>query len=459
MQTAQPSLSRRIAGKISAATLPEGLAQQVEIRAIGSLKLNPKNARTPSDRQIHLLANTIEKLGFRVPVLIDEDGAVLAGHGRIAAARRLGMREVPTLLLSGLSPAQKKAFAIADKRLAELAGWDREQLKIEFEELQALNFDCELTGFSTGEVDVLLDETGQSTSNPADDVLPVLSGAAAVRPGDLWLAGQHRILCADALEGDSYRTLLGPEKADLVFTDPPYNVKVDGHVSGLGKVRHREFEMAAGEMSMAAFTQFLGTVCTRMAAHSRSGSIAFVCMDWRHLYELLTAARPVFGVPVNLCVWAKTNAGMGSLYRSKHELIAVFKNGSGRSVNNVQLGATGRYRTNVWEYAGANTFRKGRKADLEAHPTVKPTALVADAIRDCSHPGDLVLDPFGGSGTTLIAAHRTGRRGRLIELDPVYVETTLVRWQALSGQSATLASTGETLEQVRLRRGAEEDSQ
>jgi hypothetical protein len=230
----------------------------------------------------------------------------------------------------------------------------------------------------------------------------------------------------------------------MVFIDPPYNVPINGHVSGLGKVKHRDFAMASGEMSEARYVGFLGTCFGYLIGHSVNGSIHFICMDWRHSFELLSAARPIYSELKNLCVWNKDNGGMGSLYRSKHELVFVFKNGSATHINNVELGRHGRNRTNVWDYAGVNSLRDGRLEELAMHPTVKPVALVADAILDCSKRGGIVLDCFGGSGTTLIAAEKTGRRGYLMELDAAYVDVAIRRFQKLTGKQATHGETQRT---------------
>jgi DNA modification methylase len=244
----------------------------------------------------------------------------------------------------------------------------------------------------------------------------------------------------------------------MVFTDPPYNVPIDGHVCGSGKIRHREFAMASGEMSEEAFTAFLKTVAENLMKYSADGSMHFLCMDWRHLHELMTACRGSYTEFKNLCVWVKDNGGMGSLYRSQHELVAVFKSGTAPHVNNVELGRHGRYRTNVWSYPGVNSFGKGRMSDLEAHPTVKPVAMVADAMMDCSRTGDVVLDPFAGSGTIFLAAERAGRRGTGIEIDPHYVDVAIRRFEQETGEAATLAASGEPFDVVKRDRSAEEEA-
>lgn len=415
----------------------------IEYRPIASLAPRSRNPRTHTPKQIRQIGTSIREFGFTNPILIDRENIVVAGHGRIEAAKILGLTEVPTIRLEDLSPAQIRAYVIADNRLAELAGWDKDILVLEFEELSALDldFDVDITGFSGAEIDAMIADA--EGTDPAADAIPGSAPDAPVvtRPGDLWILGRHRVLCADATKSESYATLLDGHKADMVFTDPPYNVPVDGHVCGLGRIKHVEFAMASGEMSEAAFTSFLETVFHNLAAFSVDGSIHFACIDWRHLHEMLSAGRVAYAELKNLCVWTKTNGGMGSLYRSQHELVCVFKNGTGPHVNNVELGKNGRYRTNVWSYAGVNSFGAEREA-LALHPTVKPVALVADAILDCSKRGALVLDPFGGSGSTLIAAERTGRRGALIELEPRFVDTIIRRFETYTGDLARHAATG-----------------
>ena len=440
------SLESRVGRRKSAASLA-----RIEFIATARLRPFAKNARTHSKKQIRQIAASIERFGFTNPVLISDDDEIIAGHGRVEAAKLLGMETVPALRLSHLDAVQRRAYVIADNKLALNAGWDREVLAIELQGLIDLEFDVEVTGFSLAEVDILLDEAREASPDPArdaGDITPALDTANAVtRAGDLWRLGRHRLLCGDSRQPETYRRLLVGERADLVFTDPPYNVPIDGHVCGLGRVRHREFAMGAGEMSSEVFTAFLRATLGHAAASCRDGAIAFVCMDWRHMGELLAAGQAVFSELKNLCVWNKTNGGMGSFYRSKHELVFVFKIGNAPHTNTFELGDT-RYRTNVWDYAGINTLRAGRLDELAMHPTVKPVALVADAIKDCSRRGEIVLDPFGGSGTTLIAAEKTGRQARLIEFDPTYCDQTVRRFEQITGKRAVLGSTGQSFEDV-----------
>ena len=413
----------------------------VESYPVGALRANPRNPRWHSDKQVAQIAASIGAFGFTTPIVADESGMVLAGHGRLAAAKVLGLDTVPVVQLRHLNEEQKRALVIADNRLAELSQWDTELLRIELEELSALDlsFDIEITGYDTIDID------GLAHIDPEDDKLDVADFVpgvqdqlpAVTQPGDMWMLGRHKLVCGNALDRSTIHQLLGDERAQLVFTDPPYNVCIAGHVSGTGQ--HREFAMASGEMSDAEFAAFLKTAFANMAEVSADGAIHYVCIDWRHQPELLAAAAAVYGRPKNMCVWVKTNGGMGSFYRSQHELVYVFKVGSGPHINNFGLGERGRYRTNVWRYPGVNAFGGNRDADLAMHPTVKPVAMVVDALRDCSKKGGLVLDPFGGSGTTLIAAERTGRKARLVELDPLYCDVIVRRWQQITGGAALLA--------------------
>ena len=427
---------------------------RVEHLPLAELKPNPANARRHSRKQLHQIAASIREFGFNSIVVVDEEGMILVGHGRVESARMAGLERVPVLRVGHLTAAQKIAFSLADNKIALNSDWDMDQLRGLWRELMGveINFDVEVTGFETAEIDLLVDgEVGREKPDRSD-LVPAVGSDPVSRPGDLWVLGEHRLLCGDACDAASFADLMDGERARLVFTDPPYNVPIDGHVSGLGAVKHREFKMASGEMSSAEFAGFLGVVFGNMAQASMDGAIHFICMDWRHMVEVLKAAGGAYSELKNLCVWNKSNGGMGSFYRSKHELVFVYKVGQGPHVNTIELGKHGRYRTNVWDYAGANSFRSGRDAELEMHPTVKPTALVIDAIKDCSRRGDIVLDPFSGSGTTIMAAQKSRRRARAIELDPLYVDVAIRRWQAYTGQTATMVLTGETFAEVEQRR-------
>jgi DNA modification methylase len=432
-------------------------------RDIALLRPYARQARTHSKRQIKQIAASIERFGFTNPVLVSDEGEIIAGHGRVEAARLLGLKTVPTLPLSHLSDAECRAYVLADNKLAQNAGWNQEILAIEFQGLLDIGFDVGLTGFSTAEIDLTLD--GARDANPArhdapEDAVPAVTGNPVSRLGDLWLLGRHKLLCGDAQRGADFRALMGDEQADMVFTDPPYNVKIDRNVCGLGAVRHREFAFASGEMSGDQFTRFLAGTLGNVASVMRDGAIAFVCMDWRHMGELLDAGQQAFTELKNLVVWNKSNGGMGTFYRSKHELIFVFKSGTAAHTNTFGLGETGRYRTNVWDYAGISSIGGNRAEELAMHPTVKPVDLIADALRDCSRRGEVVLDCFGGSGSTLIAAEKTGRKARLIEYDPLYCDTIIRRWEAFTGKQAKLAATRDSFEDVaEARAGASTDGE
>jgi DNA modification methylase len=430
---------------------------KIDYTLVNDLRPYPNNARTHSKRQIRQIANSIKKFGFCNPVLIDDGKQIIAGHGRVEAAKLLGIDAVPTCRLSHLSEADKRAYILTDNKLAEKAGWDKQLLAIELQGLIDLDVEIELTGFEMPEIDLILEEAREmegASKRPEDEVPQNPSGPVVSQTGDLWVLGNHRLLCADARDQAAYESLLEGAKAEFAFTDPPYNVAIEHNVSGLGRVRHRDFAMGSGEMKEAEFIAFLEMVFARLAENSVDGSIHQICMGWRHMWEMLAAGRKVYSELKNLCVWNKSHAGMGSFYRSKHELIFVWKSGTAAHSNNFGLGQHGRSRTNVWDYANVHALRAGGLQELAMHPTVKPVALVADAIKDCSSRGALVLDPFCGSGTILVAAERTGRKARAMEIDPAYVDVAVRRWQDYTGKAAVLAASGETFESIEEQRSA-----
>jgi DNA modification methylase len=432
----------------------------IEMVDLAALRRYQGNARTHSRAQIKQIAKSIEVFGFTNPVLVSDDLEILAGHGRAAAAHLLKMAQVPIVRLSDLSPAERRAYVLADKKLALNAGWDREVLAIELQGLVDLGFDVETTGFALGEIEVILDEAAESAPNdPSDgseDEIPPVGDAAVSRAGDVWKAGRHRLICGDARDSAAYEPLLGDDRVDLIFTDPPYNVPIDGHVCGLGRIRHREFAMGVGEMSSTEFTTFLKQGLGLGAERCRDGAIAYVCMDWRHAEELLAAGKVVFSELKNVCVWNKSNTGMGSFYRSKHEFVFVFKKGTAPHVNSFGLGETGRPRSNVWDYPLSRGEQHRAQTARGASNAPNREADKVGCRRDQGQlkRGDLVLDPFGGSGTTLNAAEKTGRSARLIEFDPAYCDTIVRRFARVTGKQATLLETEETFEDVELRRGA-----
>lgn len=430
--------------------------ERVEIIAIDDLRPNSRNAKKHPDRQIALLRENFEKFGFTNPILVDEKNKILAGHARYIAAKQASFAHLPVIRHSHLSPAKKRAFAIADNKLAELGEWDleilSEELSFLFNPETELDFDPRVIGFPTVELDqILVDDEDDNPADPDDEMVPLNPYEPAVtNTADVWTCDRHRLVCGDATNKEAYSAMMETDLAEIVFTDSPYNVPNAGHVTGRDGVR--EFAMGHGEMSPSQFTDFLSIVFANILARMVDGAVGYFCMDWRHLLELRAAADPIFGTLKNLIVWVKSNAGMGSFYRSQHELICVYA-APGRPINNFGLGGKGRYRTNVWKYPGFNSFGRGRDRALAMHPTVKPVAMVMDALMDCSNRNGIVLDPFGGSGTTMIAAERTGRRARLIEIDPLYCDVIVQRWQAFSGKAAHLAETNETFDEVKARRG------
>jgi DNA modification methylase len=420
---------------------------RIEYLPIERLKPNPRNPRKHPRRQIRALRSSLKKYGFVTPVLIDVNDSTIAGHGRVEAAKLEGFTTVPTVCLDHLTASQVREFIIADNRLAELAGWDRELLAAELSGLLDLHIDFEPIGFEPAEIDALLSDFGEPSPGP-DDVVAPAQGPCVSRRGEVWILGGHRICCGDARDESDYVRVMRHDRAAMLCADPPYNVKVAGHVQGRGRVKHAEFAFASGEMSEGQFRAFLETWLRLAMRFSSTGALAYVFMDWRHITDLITIGRIVFGAMANLCVWAKGNAGQGSFYRSQHELIGVFVVGGEPHRNNVQLGRFGRNRSNLWQYAGVNSFGFGRDEALSMHPTVKPVAMIADAVRDCTSRGEVILDPFLGSGTTLIAAEKTGRRCCGIEYEPRYVDIAIRRWQAFTKTDARLEDDGRTFDEI-----------
>jgi len=421
----------------------------INYRNISDLQPYEKGLRNHSRKQRRKAKSLLRKNGQLSPAIVDQNNVIIDGHLIYETLKELGHEEIAVVVAADRSPAEIKALRLALNRLPEDTVWDKPALALEFQELMELSFDMELTGFEGPEIDACL-TIGLADNIVEDDPLADLNENVALitKEGDLWQLGEHRLLCGNSLAAESYELLMAKVKAHMVLCDAPYNVSVRNHVCGNGLIKHPEFAMASGEMSKSEFTQFLITTFKHLEAFSVDGSLHYHFMDWRHIGEIHAAGQDAYTSLINLCVWNKDNGGMGSFYRSKHELVFVFKKGTERHINNVELGKHGRNRTNVWDYPGVNTMREGRLEDLAMHPTVKPTALVADAILDASNRGDVILDCFGGSGTTLMAAERTGRRARLIEISPLYVDGTIRRWQKATGLKAVLISTGQTFSEV-----------
>lgn len=435
---------------IKAANTSPRLDPRIEMVATSRLKPFHRNAHQHSKRQIRQIADSIERFDFINPVIIDDDNKIRAGHGRVAAAKLLGMRSVPVIRVSHLSETELRAYMLADNKLTENAGWDREALATELKDLEVLlpevGLDLGITAFEPAEIDKLMVDFGEDRPNPADDTPPLNRDSPVSAPGDLFVLGRHRLMTGDARDEQAYARLMGGELAEMAFLDPPYNVPIAGHVGGRGRIKHREFVCASGEMSAEEFTSFLRQTLGLCARHSVDGAIHFICIDWRHAPDLFAAGAEIYDELKNLCVWVKGNVGQGSFYRSQHELVFVFKHGRAPHLNTFELGQHGRMRSNVWNYVGVNSFRAGRLDDLGMHPTVKPVALVVDAMRDCSRRGSIVLDCFAGSGTTIMAAEQIGRRAFCLEVDAAYVDVAIRRWQLFTGRDAILKGTGQTFD-------------
>ncbi len=411
---------------------------EVKVVPIGALRPYAHNARTHSKQQIARLGDLIHNYGWLVPILIDTNFEIIAGHGRLEAAKLIKLKNVPVIQIEHLNETQIRMFRLADNKIAQEADWNFPNLKFEINELIdefAGEFDISAgTAFDHGEIDRILG-TAVARDNENDELAEEdITGLPVTQAGDTFeLDGKHRIHCGNARDRQAYIAVMADKKAEMAITDPPYNVPIAGNVSGLGQNRHQEFLEASGEMDRNGFIDFLTEPFKLMAEYTIDGAIIDVFMDHRHALEIILAGERAFTQRLNICVWTKTNGGMGSLYRSAHEFGFIFKSGKAPHINNIKLGKYGRNRTNVWSYAGANSFGIGRDEALAMHPTVKPVGMIGDAVLDCSNINGIVLDPFMGSGTILIAAHRTGRQARGIELDPKYVDVALRRFRRATG--------------------------
>jgi DNA modification methylase len=421
-----------------------------ELRSTRTLQPDPGNARLHSKKQQARVTAIIKQVGFINPIVVNSKAKILAGHARYMAAKSLGLNTVPVIVVNGLTAAEEQAYVLADNRIPEGAAWDRSLLANHLNNLAPLlaeeGLSIELTGFEAAEIDGLMGDLVDPERDPADE-LPQIANKPVSKVGDLWQLGEHRLFCGDSCEEPAVRALMDRDQAAMIFADPPFNVRIKATV-GRGKIKHPEFAQGSGEMSDVEFVVFLKKWMRLAAQFSEEGSIHFICMDWRHLGQTLASGEGVYTEFKNLVVWAKTTAGMGSFYRSQHEFIFVFKNGVGPHQNNIELGRHGRNRSNVWSHAGVNTFRAGRLEELSIHPTVKPVALVADAMRDCSRRGQIVFDPFMGSGTTILAAEKVGRRAYGLEIEPRYIDAAVKRWQDFTKRDAILKATGQTFDEV-----------
>jgi DNA modification methylase len=424
---------------------------------IDQLKRSEPWPRIHNRSERRKLKSVLCALGFIDPIVVDENLRVLSGHLRLDVAIEMGLETVPIIEISHLNEIEKRTYALAANRLAEDAGWDRDLLAVELGQLAIAlpeaGIELEATGFSITDFDQIVSDRSDPSPDPAEPGLPA-PGQAVTRPGDVWICHKSRVHCADALQSTSYVTLMVGHRAIMTFTDPPYNVSIRKHARGLGRSKHREFAMASGELSDAEFLAFLQTAFQLIADVSIDGAIVYSCIDWSHLRIMLVAGEEVFAQLKNVCIWVKPNGGMGTFYRSRHEPVGVFKVGQAPHINTFELGQYGRSRTNVWEYAGLNSFRSGRDDELAMHPTVKPVRMIADAMLDCSKPHSIVLDPFLGSGSTLLAGEMVGRHVYGLEIDPEYVDVSIRRWQAFTHRDAILETTGQTFAEVEAERNS-----
>lgn len=413
---------------------------------IDRLKGADRRARRTSPAQLERVTRSVSSFGFLKPVIIAADGKIIDGHILVEVAQGMGLPDIECVIIDHLSPNELRLARIALNRIQETGEWDLDELSIEFEELKIGDLDIDLTGFDPGELDLILDQEPALAS--IDECVSERPRVPVSEPGDLWLLDGHSLLCGDALDSGSYKRLLDGRTIDGVFSDPPYNIKIEGVVSGLGRTRHKDFAMGVGEMSDDQFRIFLGNYLQRCREHASPGAVIFACMDWRQVDLLMLAGRDAGLHRINKAIWNKGTGGMGSLYRSAYEEIVVFCTEASPATNNVLLGKNGRNRTNVWTYPGANQKGSSAGKALGDHPTPKPVELVADALQDVTKRGDLVFDPFMGSGTTLIAAEATGRIACGIDLDPGYVDVTIARWQQMTGKQAVHQASGKSFEEL-----------
>ncbi len=420
----------------------------------------PRRVRRALKKQIEGVVDAITAFGFRVPILVQktpggERYQVVDGHSRLEAARRLGAEQLPCILVDDLSDADVRRLTLSLNKLQETGQWDHEALTLEINEIIEIDGDISIPGFDLPEIEAIrfgVGETGDA--DPADTISEdALARKAPVAcPGDVWILGDHRLLCGTARDGAAIAAQLDGDVADVIFTDAPYNVPISGHVSTV-KGRHPEFAEASGEMTREDFVGFLAETIGNATACLKPGGVLFSCMDWRHAVEMSEALDALGLNLLNICVWVKDAAGMGGLYRSQHEFVFVAMRPGDRALNNVQLGKYGRNRSNVWSYAGATGGARDANDNFKAHPTVKPIRMFMDALLDVSAHEDIVLDPFLGSGTTLLAAERTGRRCIGVEIEPRYIDLAIRRWQEMTGDGAIQTKTGKTFEELALLRG------
>ena len=419
---------------------------------IADLRPSSRKVRKLDPAHVREVASSISALGFCDPLLVGRDNEPINGEVRYEAAKLLSLDLIPCVRIGHLRPEEQRVLRLAVNRLAEKGQWDLDALKIEFNELIVTDAPIEVSGFTLDEIDqvILGDGAGGLEQGPLE---PEPFAAPVAKLGDMFQLGSHRVVCGNATDPQTLRLLSdGDDPVRLVLTDEPYNVRISGHVTGGA---HREFAMASGEMSDAEFLAFNMSWIKSVVPYLCDGGVFGTFIDWRGYPTVFAAASKLGLRPLNLIVWAKTNAGMGGLYRSQHELLPLFKKGDAPHINNIELGKKGRWRSNVWTYPGASSRGSDARRGLKDHPTVKPTAMLEDALLDLTNCGDTVVDPFLGSGSTLIAAEKTGRVCRGVELDPLYVDVIVRRYEVATGDAATHVETGETYEALGAHRASE----
>jgi DNA modification methylase len=423
----------------------------VETVDLSHLKLPTRQTRKYKPEAVKTAIGITERFDEIMPMLVDNSYTIIHGLEFFEARKKLGLKTAKVIRLSSLSETDRRVLTLGLQRLPELSSFDDAALSAEMRELQALKLDLDLghlTGFSVGELDhILYDDTSADAADEGD-LIPHLPLTPTTRLGDVWRLGSHLIVCGSVLDASSIAHFDRKQKAAMLLTDPPYGIKIQGNVSR----KHPDFKMGAGEQTPEEYTQFLRGFLINLIPILKDGALLFIFMDRRHLFELQTAAQAAGLTLFDLAIWNKITGGMGSFYRSQHEPCMIFKKGKAPHINNIELGKHGRYRTNVWDHPGRAGFGKGRTEDLAAHPTVKPVALLAEAIKDCTNPRDIIIDAFLGSGSTILAAERCNRVVYGVEIDPTYVDVAITRWQTFTGLKAVLEETGQTFLEVQSHR-------
>ncbi len=434
----------------SSPAIANDLVPDLETVRVPIEQLQPakRRARKPGKDHLANVMKCLRELGQVSPILIDRDHRIVDGHIVVEALRQLAATHVVAVPLDHLNEEQVRLVRIALNKLAEGSTWELEELRAELGELQLAGYDLTNAGFTLPELDIILQPPTEGGGIAVNDAVEEPPAEPVSRPGDLWLLGPHRLLCGDALVAQSYASILGEEKAAACFTDCPWNIPIEGFVSGLGVKKHKNFKMAAGEMSAEAFQEFVDTFSRLIAEHLEDGGVVYSCIDWRSHDRIVLGGERAGLKHINTIVWNKGSGGMGGLYRSAHELIPLLCKGKTSKTNNVELGRHGRDRTNVWNYPGANRPGSSAAQALKHHPTPKPVEMVEDALFDVTRRGELVLDPFMGSGTTLLAAEQSGRIAVGIELDPAYVDVCGRRWQEMTGEDAVNVHTRRTFNET-----------